>query len=186
MFANFALKWRVMISKIYLWWYLWGETIQTFTHTWISTNLNERTTCKIRYKSHSRIKHRQRLYLLTDNVAEGSGQFVPKTTRTQDNSYPGQLVPKTTRTQDNSNPGQLVPRTTITQDDSYPGQLIPRTTRTQDDSYPGQLIPKTTHSQHKSYPGQLYPSCTQDNSYAGQVVLIHRLWQFYRIPFHCS
>ena len=42
----------------------------------------------------------------------GSGQLVPKTTRTQDNSYPGQLVPKTTRTQDNSYPGQLVPKTT--------------------------------------------------------------------------
>ena len=32
----------------------------------------------------------------------GSGQLVPRTTRTQDNSYPRQLVPKTTRTQDNS------------------------------------------------------------------------------------
>ena len=53
------------------------------------------------------------------------GQVVPKTTRTQDNSYPRQLVPKTTRTQDNSYPGQLVPRTTRTQDDSYPGQLVP-------------------------------------------------------------
>ena len=45
---------------------------------------------------------------------KGSGQLVPKTTRTQDNSYPGQLVPKTTRTQDNSYPRQLVPRTTRT------------------------------------------------------------------------
>ena len=30
------------------------------------------------------------------------GQLVPKTTRTQDESYPGQLVPMTTRTQGNS------------------------------------------------------------------------------------
>ena len=39
----------------------------------------------------------------------GSEQLVPKTTRTQDNSYPRQLVPRTTRTQDNSYPRQLVP-----------------------------------------------------------------------------
>ena len=32
----------------------------------------------------------------------GSGQLVPRTTRTQDNSYPRQLVPRTTCTQDNS------------------------------------------------------------------------------------
>ena len=38
-----------------------------------------------------------------------SGQIIPKTTRTQDNSYPRQFVPRTTRTQDNSYPGQLVP-----------------------------------------------------------------------------
>ena len=60
----------------------------------------------------------------------GSGQLVPKTTRTQDNSYPSQLVPKTTRTQDNSYPRQLVTTTTRTQDNSYPGQIVPRTTRT--------------------------------------------------------
>ena len=59
-------------------------------------------------------------------VGGGSGQLVPKSTRTQDNSYPRQLVPKTTRTQDNSYPRQLVPKTTRTQDNSYPGQLVPR------------------------------------------------------------
>ena len=69
------------------------------------------------------------------------GQLVPKTTRTQDNSYPRQLVPRTTRTQDNSYPGQLIPKTTRTQDDSYPGQLVHRTILTQDNSYPGQLVP---------------------------------------------
>ena len=52
------------------------------------------------------------------------GQLVPKTTRTQENSYPRQLVPRTTRTQDNSYPGQLVPKTTRTQDVSYPAQLV--------------------------------------------------------------
>ena len=69
-FANFALKWRVMSSNIYQWWYLWGQTIQTFTHTIPSTNLNDRTTCNIRYKLHSRIKHRQRLYLPAGTVAD--------------------------------------------------------------------------------------------------------------------
>ena len=41
-----------------------------------------------------------RMALTSDRhlVSRGSGQLVPKTTRTQDNSYPGQLVPKTTRT----------------------------------------------------------------------------------------
>ena len=63
------------------------------------------------------------------------GQLVPKTTRTQDNSYPRQLVPRTTRTQDNSYPGRLVPKTTRTQDNSYPGQLVPRTTRTHQFGY---------------------------------------------------
>ena len=53
-----------------------------------------------------------------------TGQLVPKTTRTQDNSYPRQLVPKTTRTQDNSYPRQLVPKTTRTQDNSYPCGMI--------------------------------------------------------------
>ena len=47
-------------------------------------------------------------------MGPGSRQLVPKTTRTQDNSYPRQLVPRTTRTQDNSYPGQLVPMTTRT------------------------------------------------------------------------
>ena len=59
------------------------------------------------------------------------GQLVPKTSRTQDNSYPRQVVPRTTRTQDNSYPRRLVPKTSRTQDNSYPGQLVPRTTRTQ-------------------------------------------------------
>ena len=33
------------------------------------------------------------------------GQLVPKSSRTQVNSYPSQLVPKSTRTQVNSYPG---------------------------------------------------------------------------------
>ena len=41
----------------------------------------------------------------------------------------GRLVPKTTRTQDNSYPRRLVPRTTRTQDDSYPRKFVPRTSR---------------------------------------------------------
>ena len=36
--------------------------------------------------------------LLNDHSCPRSGQLVPKTTHTQNNSYPGQLVPKTTRT----------------------------------------------------------------------------------------
>ena len=68
------------------------------------------------------------------------------------------------------------------------GQLVPKTTRTRDSSYPGQLVPKTTRTQDNSY-----PRCTQDNSHPGQIVrmtsltwtIIHRLWQIYRIPFHC-
>ena len=42
----------------------------------------------------------------------------------------GQLVPKTTRTQDISYPRQLVPRITRTQDNSYQRRLVPNTTRT--------------------------------------------------------
>ena len=57
-------------------------------------------------------------------IPTGSGQLVPKTTRTQDNSYPRQLVPRTTRTQDNSYPRQIVPRTTRTQVNSYPCGMI--------------------------------------------------------------
>ena len=75
----------------------------------------------------------------------------------------GQLVPKTIRTQDNSYPGQLVPRTTRTRDDSYPRRLVPKTTRTQDDSYLGQLVPKTTRTQENSYQGRVlgsYPKIT--------------------------
>ena len=105
-------------------------------------------------------------------LSKGSGQLVPKTTRTQDNSYPGQLVPRATRTKDNSYPGRLVPRTIRTQDDSYPGQLVPKTTITKDDSYPGQLVPRTTRTQDDSYPVQLVPRTTrtQDDSFPAQVV----------------
>ena len=68
-------------------------------------------------------------------VGPGSGQLVPKTTRTQDNSYPRP---------DHSYPEQLAPKTTRTQDNPYPRQLVPTTTRTQVNSYPGQHVPKTT------------------------------------------
>ena len=42
-------------------------------------------------------------------IEEDYGQFAPKTTRTQDNSYPRQLVPRTIRTQDNSYPSTSCP-----------------------------------------------------------------------------
>ena len=126
--------------------------------------------------------------------AGGSGQLVPKTTRTQDNSYPRKLVPKTTRTHENSYPGQLVPRTTrVVLGTSFlgyelsiipgSGQLVPKTTRTQDNSYPWQLVPRTTRTQDNSYLGQLElswvrvvlgTSCPSsqdlDNSYPRQLV----------------
>ena len=43
-------------------------------------------------------------FSLANNRDRGSGHLVPKTTRTQDNSYPRQLVPKTTCTPNNSYP----------------------------------------------------------------------------------
>ena len=36
------------------------------------------------------------------------GQIIPKTTHTQDKSYPGKPVPKTTRTQDSPYLGQII------------------------------------------------------------------------------
>ena len=42
------------------------------------------------------------LNIIYTNPRMDYGQLVPKTSRTQDNSYPRQLVPKTSRTQDNS------------------------------------------------------------------------------------
>ena len=58
----------------------------------------------------------------------------------------GQLVPKTTRTQDISYPEQILPKSTPTQDIWYPGYLVPRTIRTQDNSYTGQRVPNTNHT----------------------------------------
>ena len=42
-------------------------------------------------------------------ICRDYGQLVPKTSRTQDNSYPWQLVPETNRTQDSAYPRQLIP-----------------------------------------------------------------------------
>ena len=102
----------------------------------------------------------------------GSGQLVPKTTRTQDNLYPRLLVPSTTRTQVKSYPSQLAPKTTRTQDNSYPGQLVPKTTRTWVTLCPGQLVPMTIHTQDNSYSGQLIPKTvsTQGMSYPRQLI----------------
>ena len=107
--------------------------------------------------------HAQWFWIIVEKSVRGSGQLVPKTAPTQDNSYPGHLVPKTTRY-----PGQLVPRTPRTHDNSHPRRLVPRTTRTQDNSYPRRLVPSTTRNQDNSI--QVVPRTTriQDKSYAWQ------------------
>ena len=65
----------------------------------------------------SRLKSLPNLQLflqLSLSVTSGSGQPVPKTTHTEDNSYQGQLVPNMTGIHDGSYPGQLEPRTSRT------------------------------------------------------------------------
>ena len=54
---------------------------------------------------------------------------MPRTIRTQDESYQRQPVPKTNRAQDNSYPSRIVTR------------LVPKKTRTQEKSHPGKLLP---------------------------------------------
>ena len=81
----------------------WGDVFCTSPSMWRSNSYFQIYMCnepklKCNVNSHS---------VLT-------GQLVPRTTRTQDNSYPRQLVPRTTRTQDNSYPRRLAPRTTRT------------------------------------------------------------------------